>query len=802
MSIFLPAFFQCDKLNIIEFMEKKIARLDKALAILFYIILFLVPIAVWPTTFELFEFNKMWIVFMMTIVIAFVWITKIIISGKFAIKRTPLDIPILIFVSSQIFSTIFSIDPYVSFWGYYSRFNGGLLSILSYALLYFAFTNNLSGIDTSGQRKISYKMILATTATGIVVAFWGLPSHFGYDPTCLVFRGNFDVSCWTDAFQPKIRMFSTLGQPNWLAAYLDIIIPLVLSVFLIKILNKYPLKNGQKNFNIKSYKPDLDWKNHSDNKKKNILLKAALIFLLIIFYLDLTFSDSQSGFIAFWTSMILFILSYIFIKVKQVKSEFRKLFNDTILRIITLSALTFLIISFFLGQPIPRLSKFTFSSITKSFEAKTTNTNSSKAKIVTSNSPPPTGELGGTDSGKIRLIVWRGAIEIFKNNPIFGTGLETFAYSYYKYRPVEHNMTSEWDYLYNKAHNEYLNYLATSGSFGFLSYLSIIIIFLYTAAKSILKYSEIDEKKIIGLGIIAAFVSILVSNFFGFSVVIINVYFFLLPAMFYDLKPDKKTPSEVKNYNTDQVGNINNQEVNSAKIVFILIIGLIFLYFEFLLVRFWFADQSYALGYNYDRVGEYTKALEPLTQAVNQRPEEDLYKDELSSNLSTLALLLYQQKQASEAGQFMTQAKDLSDQVVADHPNNVVYFKTRTRVMYALTQIDPSYMKYTLDAIEKANNLAPTDVKISYNMGLLYSQSGDNNKAIDTLKTTIKLKPDYRDAHYALALIYIEIAKQQEKIGYALALQTKELAREQLEYILQNISKNDTSAKALLDSIK
>jgi O-antigen ligase len=70
-------------------------------------------------------------------------------------------------------------------------------------------------------------------------------------------------------------------------------------------------------------------------------------------------------------------------------------------------------------------------------------------------------------------------------NPLFGTGVETFAFAYYTYRPAQHNMTSEWDYLYNKAHNEYLNYLATIGILGLGSYLLMIRSFSGLQLKSI-----------------------------------------------------------------------------------------------------------------------------------------------------------------------------------------------------------------------------------------------------------------------------------------------------------------------------
>ena len=67
----------------------------------------------------------------------------------------------------------------------------------------------------------------------------------------------------------------------------------------------------------------------------------------------------------------------------------------------------------------------------------------------------PVLESGGTESGVIRKFVWLGAIEVFKHYPILGTGPETFAFSFPMYKPVGHNLTSEWDFIYNKAHNEF-----------------------------------------------------------------------------------------------------------------------------------------------------------------------------------------------------------------------------------------------------------------------------------------------------------------------------------------------------------
>ena len=74
-------------------------------------------------------------------------------------------------------------------------------------------------------------------------------------------------------------------------------------------------------------------------------------------------------------------------------------------------------------------------------------------------------------------------------------------------------------------------------------------------------------------------------------------------------------------------------------------------------------------------------------------------------------------------------------------------------------------------------------------MGVLYGQSGDSKKAVEILKKTVALKPDYRDAHYALGLFYNDIGE-------------KEKAIYEMEYILSHFSKDDEQAKQSLSAWK
>ena len=742
---------------------KLISAFDKIIRWGFYLLFLLVPLIFVGDTSELFEFNKMWLTFILTLIIGAAWISKMIVEKRFSFQRTPLDIPIGLFLLSQIVSTIFSMDPHTSWWGYYSRFNGGLLSIITYIFLYYAFVTNVA-------KKYVHRMFLVTISSGIITALWGLPSHFGYDPTCYLFRGTFDVSCWTSAFQPEVRMFSTLGQPDWFGAYLSVVIPLALF---------YTFEAaGKKRWKTSGF--------------------FALISLL--FYADLIFANSKSTFLAMLAGFgFLFIVLAFY--ARHVLQKFYGLWIAVILLAVT---------TFVIGTPFPQLMKFTLAGVMPApVQTQQTQSGTAAAKpAATANAI--TGEIGGTDSGKIRELVWRGAIEAWLHHPFFGTGVETFAFAYYQYRPAAHNLTSEWDYLYNKAHNEYLNYLATTGAFGLLSYLAIIGLFGFFTVKVFRNFASeelftIDEKnkKIklsshtsifgLSLALVVAYITILISNFFGFSVVIINIYFFMIPLFFLfinNLIPQRESTQQ-------------EFEVNSGQWVGVIASWLVAFYLILVLINYWQADRSYGLGYNLDHAGQYQAAYQPLHQAVAMRPDEPVFKDELAINAAVMATALAAQKDpasATSAAQLAQEAIAANDQITQEYPNDITYWKSRVRVMYTLSQINSQYLVPALDALIKAHQLAPTDAKISYNLGLLYAQAGQLETGIATLKNTVKLKPDYRDAYYALGLLLHQAAVDPKNQAKIVNPEKQQEAIAALTYILNTLHQDDSQVKEALKS--
>ncbi len=664
----------------------------------FYLLFFLIPLILTPWNYELFEYNKMMAVYALTVIIAGSWLIKMVVSQQRIFRRTPLDIPILFFLLSQILSTVFSIDRHVSLWGYYSRFHGGLLSTISYMLLFYALVSNFPKEKVVNLLKISL-------LSALVVAFYGTLEHFGIDK-----------NIWVQDVQN--RVFSTLGQPNWLAAYLAILIPLTLALALREKLSGF------------------------------------YYFLSALFYICLLFTKSRSGFAGFTAAYLVFWLGVYFLNPKDIKG---------ILRPAALLTAGYLVLSVIIGTPwTPKLQDVISRPKT-----------AGPAAIAPAAPAGPALETGGTESGTIREIVWRGAVDIWKHYPIFGSGVETFAFSYYQFRPKEHNLVSEWDFLYNKAHNEYLNFAATTGSFGLGTYLLLIAAFLFWAGRKLWasrKSGKVAKDSLILLSFAAGFISILITNFFGFSVVPVAIYFYLIPAIAVLLIAQPTT------HNQPPLGQTTIPQ--RGVIITILLTAS---YLLLILGRMWYADTLFNKAYQLTRAGHYKEAYPLFHQAISLVPQEPLYRDELAYPAAVLAVAAWEQKEPELSNQLADEAISQNKIALAASPMNVNFWKTRTKVFYALSNVNDKYNEEALTSILTAQKLAPTDAKVAYNVGILYGKAGNTQMAVTALEETINLKPNYKDARYALGLYYRETGKKQEAIN-------------QMEYILTKIATDDGQA--------
>ncbi len=696
----------------------------------FYLLFIFVPLILTPWNYELFEYNKMMLVYALTVIVAAAWAVQMIQNRHIRIAKTPLDIPIALFVASQLVSTLFSIDPHVSWNGYYSRFNGGMWSIISYVILYYALVSHATANGSrmpKEEKKPSLSPLSSiipflnvAVATAAVVSLYGVAERLGVDK-----------HLWVQDVQN--RVFSSLGQPNWLAAYLAALVPIAMAMGIAK--------SG-----------DGRWRIHTTFLSSTLCLLSSVLFFLV-----LLFTRSRSGLAGIFVADIIFWA--LFFITTGVKNR-RFLYTAGILHLV------FAAIVCINGTSVSQIDRYATLS---GLQSLITN----RAKHAPPAQTKPVGpllEVGGTESGTIRKYVWQAAVTAWRSTTktfLIGTGTETFAFAFYRFRPVGHNLTSEWDFLYNKAHNEYLNYLATTGAVGLGSYAIFILAFILWFIRKVLvsghpmpnqaqnapsQRGPLDQlqSRVIVLALFAGWLSILVTNFFGFSVVIIQLFFFLFPAMAFVLrqKTSETAPCITRSIRLRHPAVLIGATAASA-----------FVLLTVVTLR-WRADTLFASSYRLARSDLFARALPLIEQAIRFNPGEPLYHDEAAGTLAALAASLANEKNATTAGELATRSLQESDRALTISPKNVNFWKTRTKIYYTLASVDPSFNSAAIGALEKAKELSPNDPKIYYNLAILYGRENKADKAIEFLTRAKELKPNYRDPYYALYVFYMEAGQK------------------------------------------
>ena len=283
------------------------------------------------------------------------------------------------------------------------------------------------------------------------------------------------------------------------------------------------------------------------------------------------------------------------------------------------------------------------------------------------------------------------------------------------------------------------------------------------------------------IGIYAAYVSYLIQNVFGFSVVILSIFFFLSHGMFFliskggDLK-ERVLLSE-KYFQFAKSESLKNLTYG---LTLILSLSLVLLSFNF-----WVADYYFAKGISGATGGQVYNNLQ---NAVRLRPYEPLYLSELAVVEATLSTDIEDQDfslQLEEDSQLhIDRALDIS-------PNNLGIWRNNLRVLFELAKINEKYIPAAISTAEKTVELAPTDAKLHYNLALFYllDETPDSiNKSNETLIKVLDLRTKYNEARQQLAKNYVSQGKKKQ-------------AKEHLEYILEK-DPGDIKALNLLDSIE
>lgn len=647
---------------------------------LYYVLLLVTPLLMTNQTSEMFELPKILFIYTIVSTISILWLWGAAV-GKIHLSVRREHFVVGVFVLAQMLATVFSVDLHTSIFGYYGRFNGGLLSTIMYALLYFIATQIF---DYNSFRKL----LIFSVVSSIFVLMWGIPGRLlGVDLSCVLFRGDFSTSCWTNEFRPQERMFSTIGQPNWLGVYL------MAHVFI----GIYLLLNQIRTHRYRQSTTSLRANSIVSFRACREMCRGCS-YIYVIYIALMAFGVFLTG---SRSSEVGLVVGAIVGGLMLIHHQGKHTLSRISLGLVITGGI---LIGAWYGYKL-------WSSRTDEI----------------------------THSGTIRLIVWEGALKLAARYPFLGTGPETFAYTYFLTRPEAHNFTTERDFIYNKVHNEFLHFLANSGVLGFATYAYLIYSFLRS-----LKHRQG------GYVLISGIVGISVANFFGFSTTTSQLLLFILPAfgLLHEsgqssvVPPSRESQGDpfgttegqssrqypsnlLKAHRGSYLGVIPTPHLRAEGSLFIKIVCttialLLWAGTTKYFIDYYRADLAYAQALQDQSAGDSVQSVESFTKALGLRFEH-IYADKFALVSAQTAYVLAQVNDkatyAEQVSGFIRIAERMQNVAIRSSPANPMYWKDRVRMYKVLVEVVPTTDKPRIqmqisNAISTTARLSPTDLEV------------------------------------------------------------------------------------------
>ena len=192
-------------------------KLDQWMLNILLLTVFIVPLAMSRPLLlmqDQFDLPKLLTLRLFLLAIIVLWSGKILLAKRVELRWSRFDLVLVGFLTLALVSAIFSIHFPTALHGRYERYEG-LLTLMGYGLLYFFAVQVFS--DFSRVSRLNKAVI----ASGGLVALYGILQYFGLDPLP-----------WTNVPFEERRSFSTFGNPDLLAGFLVLVIPLTLAQFL------------------------------------------------------------------------------------------------------------------------------------------------------------------------------------------------------------------------------------------------------------------------------------------------------------------------------------------------------------------------------------------------------------------------------------------------------------------------------------------------------------------------------------------------------------------------------------------
>jgi tetratricopeptide (TPR) repeat protein len=431
-----------------------------------------------------------------------------------------------------------------------------------------------------------------------------------------------------------------------------------------------------------------------------------------LIYLSSFYTKSRGGFLGFSLSFLLF--STIFFIFYKRLSAYRKKFLISLIIVILITI-------------IPNISsKSLFRRFIIDFEI------NEKVEKIENNSL----NIKAKGSVKVRLCIWKDIMKNVLRKPLFGTGPDTIAISYPKYRSLSTVRTVGAYATAESSHNEFLDVVATKGLLGLFSYLWILATFIHLAIKGL--FREKEEGWLIA-GISLSWLSYLLCNQTAFGVHPTASLFWMLTGaigIFYKPKPVKRR---------ERVRRLTKYQ----KFMLLGVTVFIFI-FIFIIIRPYKADLLYRKAFDAKGEMELFDLIHLYEKILNMWPYDVQYLQELNS----LYLAVSQQEKESKI--WLRKARNVAERLLKVNPNSDVAYTVIATTYYLE---DRANIDKVIEKFERAESLNPYSVDVHYNFGQMYQREGMFNEAISHFEKALASDPGSERVVRSLASLYLSFGR-------------------------------------------
>lgn len=138
-----------------------------------YAALILVPIAYFPWAQDALEMSKQLVLVLCAISATLSWLGVSIVERSISYKKSAINVFLVLGIVALLISTVTSLAPYTSFFGFDGQEYGSLLTALSVSLLFFV------GLNVINESKTRYRAMEMVMIVLTVIMFFGVLSVFG-----------------------------------------------------------------------------------------------------------------------------------------------------------------------------------------------------------------------------------------------------------------------------------------------------------------------------------------------------------------------------------------------------------------------------------------------------------------------------------------------------------------------------------------------------------------------------------------------------------------------------------------------